>query len=204
MSKARYSEIFSSPDRKSERTFLVADLVGSKDLARSGVSYDDFLKNAVQFFDICDDHLGNHGAERIRLDGDAVKAAFDPDQAHMAVKAAIAIHKASKGLPHPTLAAVGIATGSVVDVDDDYASMVTISARHLALAGSPLSILICLNTAQRIGAGSHFAADAIGDRQAVLLPIASKPVEYHEVKWDKIRYGLKSKAVTQGLSLLSR
>ena len=200
MTKMKFSEIFASPDRRSERTYLVADLAGTKELFTAGVPYEEFLAQAVKFYDICDEQLSLHGAERIRLDADSVKAAFKPEEAHMAVAAAIAIHKACKVLDRPTFAAVGIATGSVVDVSDDYISMVTILSRQLALAGSALSILTCSNTAQRLAGGGHLAVDAIGGKQAVRLPIAQQPVEYHEIKWDHTRFGLKSKAVTQGLS----
>lgn len=205
----KYKTILTNTSSHQERTFFNADMVGSKKLAQSqDWTVARLYARAGDYFDLCGEQLARYGAERVRIEGDAIKAAFAPGNAHAAINAAIAIQEAcEKAWGHeenPNYGAVGIATGPAADLGDDYLGMSAVIARHLALASSALAVSCCATTISKCDTSQiqsahgnkagRKAAEYVGAEKELRVPVAPAPIKYHEILWSKSAYGLKGKA----------
>lgn len=200
---SKFADALQNQDR-SDLTILMADMVGTKEKARQGI---DLVGAFTRFIGVCEDKIEQFGGAVLRLQDDAIKAAFPTEHKGNAVRAAVAIQQELDGLgpedEHARNCAIGVATGPVIRVpNDDHVGDATVLARHLALAGSAKSVLLDSETVDGL---DHSALDleryggsaqSLRTPHRIRLPVLGDPVVYYEAQWSQSPFGVKSHIVT--------
>jgi len=214
---ANLTEVFADPSSRVPRTFLVVDMNDSTAMKEENPEAT-WITTLGWFFDHIRNTVTEKGGKIVKFVGDGALVVFNEDDATQALSAAIAIQEGIKEENKNRLvnltASIGAASGyarafSVVDQGDessDFLGLAVDRAFRLCAAANANAIFADADT---IAAASmnrvrsqvgevldRGIADYQGQQQLISVKGFSSPVKYHEIWWDKDKYGVSAQFVT--------